>query len=78
MNSEERAVYGQVEHDLRMALKSLLELHMNEVARIGDVREHIQAAHELIERVLLEGVAGMEQPDPVVDRILRKIAQDSS
>jgi|HubBroStandDraft_6_1064221.scaffolds.fasta_scaffold197331_3 hypothetical protein len=77
MNSEQRAVYEQVEHDLRMALKSLLEPYMNEVACIGDVRERVQAAHEIIERVLLERMAGMEQPDPVVDRILRKIAQDS-
>jgi hypothetical protein len=77
MNPEQRAVCEQTEHELRMALRSLLEPYMNEVAHVQEVRELIQQAHEIIESVMLERVAGLEQPDPVIDRILRKIAEDS-
>ena len=58
-----RAVCEQAEHDLRMALKSLSEPNMNEGAHMREVRELVQAAHDIIESVLLDGVAGQEQED---------------
>jgi len=60
-----------------MALKSLSEPDVNEAADMREVRELVQAAHDLIESVVLESVAGLEQPDPVIDRILPEAAEDS-
>ena len=77
MSPEQRAVYEQVERDLRIALKSLSEPYMNDVAHIREVRDLVRSAHNLVESVLLERVAGREQHDPVIDAFLKKIAHDS-
>jgi hypothetical protein len=77
VDTEQRAVCEQAEHDLRMVLKSLLEPYMNELAHIREASELIQAAHDIIESVMLERGAGRGQPDPAIDRILRKVAEDS-
>jgi hypothetical protein len=56
-----RAVCEKAEHDLRMALKTLSEPDVNEAAHMRELRGLVQAAHDLIESVLLDGVADVEQ-----------------
>jgi hypothetical protein len=53
VDSAQRGVYEQVEHDLRMALKDLQEAHMEDVARVREVRALIREAHAMVEFVLL-------------------------
>jgi hypothetical protein len=70
MSPEQRTVYEQIEHDLRMALKSLSEPYMDEVAHTPEVRELARIAHDLVESVLLDGITGRHQ----ADRSPKKIA----
>jgi hypothetical protein len=77
MNPEQMGVYEQVEHDLRMALKSLSEPYMNEVPCIREICELVRAAHDMAESVLLERPLSTEQLDQAIDNILQKITQRS-
>ena len=74
MSPEQKAVFEQVEHDLRMDLKRLSAPYVDEVAHILEVRDLVRSAHNLIESVLLERPAGTGKPDRVIDEISRKIA----
>jgi hypothetical protein len=53
VDSQQRAIYERCEHDLRMALKSLLESSVDDIAHVREARELIQEAHDLVEFVLL-------------------------
>lgn len=77
MTSEQTAVYEQVEFDLRSSLAALSQDCMTGVPRIREVRELVNGAHDIIESVFVEGTAGPEQGDRVIERILRKIAKES-
>jgi hypothetical protein len=77
MDPEQMGVYEQVEHDLRLALNSLSEQHMDEVAGIQEMRKLVRAAHEIAESVLLGRFSVIEQRDPLITRILRDIAKGS-
>jgi hypothetical protein len=58
-----RTVCEQAERDLRMALKTLSEPDLNEGAHRREVRELVQAAHDIIESILLDSVAVLEEED---------------
>ena len=77
ISPEQRAIFEQIEYDLRIDGKRLSNPCLDEVPYIREVRELLQQTHDLIGSILLERVAGWERPDPATDRILQKIAEDS-
>ena len=64
MSPDQRAVFEQVEHDLRMDGKSLSNPCLYKVAYTRELRELPQVTPNLIGSILLERVAGRERPDP--------------
>jgi hypothetical protein len=57
-------VYERVERDFRIALKSLLEPCMDEVAGVQELRKLAKVGHDIAESVLLERPIGLEQQEP--------------